>query len=38
MLMPWSSIGQLAADATGSMTYGYTIEPVTKGIFRFKKP
>jgi len=37
-LTTWASIGQLTADTTGSMTYHYTIEPVEKRFYRFKKP
>ena len=36
-LTTWSNSGQLTADAAGSMTYNYTIEPVAKRFYRFKK-
>ena len=32
------NLGQLTADAAGSMTYHYTIEPVEKRFYRFRKP
>jgi hypothetical protein len=37
-LTTWTNIGQLTADATGSMTYNYAIAPVEKRFYRFKKP
>ncbi|MGC3960679.1 MAG: Ig-like domain-containing protein [Verrucomicrobiota bacterium] len=37
-LTTWSNIGQLTADGMGSMTYHYTIEPVEKQFYRFKRP
>jgi len=36
-LTTWANSGQLTADAMGSMTYYYTIEPVEKRFYRFKK-
>jgi len=36
-LASWSDIGQLTADAVGSMTYHYTVEPVEKRFYRFPK-
>jgi hypothetical protein len=36
-LTAWANSGQLSADATGSMTYHYTIEPVEKRFYRFRK-
>lgn len=36
-LTTWANSGQLTADATGSMTYHYTIEPVEKRFYRFRK-
>ena len=37
-LTAWTSSSQITADAMGSMTYNYTIEPaVAKRFYRFKK-
>lgn len=37
-LTTWAGSGQITADAMGSMTYNYTIEPaVAKRFYRFKK-
>jgi hypothetical protein len=36
-LASWSSIGQLTADAAGSMTYHYTTEPMAKRFYRFSR-
>jgi len=37
-LATWSNIGQLTADATGSMTYNYSLDPaVEKRFYRFRK-
>jgi len=36
-LISWSNLGQLSADAMGSMTYQYAIEPVEKRFYRFRK-
>ena len=33
----WASVGQITADAMGSMIYYYPIEPVEKRFYRFKK-
>lgn len=37
-LTTWASLGQITADAAGSMTYHYTIEPVGQRYYRFKQP
>jgi hypothetical protein len=37
-LTSWVGIGQITADAAGSMTYHYTIEPTGQCYYRFKKP
>lgn len=37
-LTSWIGIGQITADAAGSMTYHYTIEPTGQRYYRFKKP
>ncbi len=37
-LTTWASLGQITADAAGSMTYHYAIEPVGQRYYRFKKP
>lgn len=36
-LAAWTHSGQLTADAAGSMTYHYAIEPVEKRFYRFPK-
>jgi hypothetical protein len=36
-LTTWASSGLIAADAAGSMTYHYVIEPVEKRFYRFPK-
>ena len=37
-LVTWSNIGELTADATGSMTYNYSLDPgVEKRFYRFRK-
>lgn len=37
-LTSWVGIGQITADAVGSMTYHYTIEPTGQRYYRFKRP
>lgn len=37
-LTSWVGIGQITADAAGSMTYHYTIEPTGQRYYRFIKP
>lgn len=37
-LVAWVGLGQLTADATGSMNYNYSIEAVEKRFYRFRKP
>jgi hypothetical protein len=36
-MVTWVVIGQLTADAAGSLTYHYTLEPVEKRFYRFPK-
>lgn len=36
-LVSWVNIDQLVADAHGSLNYSYTIEPVGKRFYRFRK-
>ncbi len=36
-LTNWTKIGEITADAAGSMTYHYAIEPIEKKFFRFPK-
>lgn len=37
-LTSWTGIGQITADAVGSMTYNYTLAPTGQRYYRFKKP
>jgi hypothetical protein len=36
-LITWTGVGPIIANAMGSMTYNYTIEPVEKRFYRFRK-
>ena len=36
-LVTWTVIDELTADAAGSMTYNYSVEPVEKRFYRFPK-